>query len=478
MSDPLRERVAIFLAAEGLLQPTTLLLVAVSGGPDSLCLLHVLNRLREAGGPQLHVAHLDHGTRGDQSAAEAAVVAAWAAAWGLPITLERRDVPALAQAEGDGLLAAARRARYAFLAATALQSGSNAVVVAHQADDQAETVLLHVLRGSGLAGLRGMRPLVAWAEWANRPLPTSHAPPLIRPLLTTSRAEISAYCCAHGLAPLEDPSNRSPRFARARIRALLPTLAAENPRLNAALARTAHLCADDYDFIQQQLAAIWPALARTHPGIVILQRSLWAGLHPAMQRYALRRAAASLGTTELSLAQVEAARAAAAQTGRRLRLSRNLHVEVEAERLVLARPEATMPSVGPQLAQNELALAVPGETPLGAGWLCRVQFRPAVAAEPWAVGLAAEALAGPLHLRRRRPGDRFRPLGSPGSRTLQNFMVDRKLPRSLRAAWPILATPEAIVWVAGLAADARFVASSQSQSTIWVVLLPPAPAEE
>ncbi|NTU85914.1 MAG: tRNA lysidine(34) synthetase TilS, partial [Chloroflexales bacterium] len=298
MSDPLQSRVRAFLLDRGVLRPDALLLMAVSGGPDSLCLLHLLCGLRAEGGPALHVAHLDHGVRGEQARAEAEAVVATAAAWGVPATVIYRDVPPLARAAGEGLQAAARRARYAFLAATAQAVGAQGVAVAHQADDQAETVLLHALRGAGLAGLRGMREVVPWAEWGAPHGAVGGGCALIRPLLTTTRAEIGAYCARHELAPADDPSNSSPRYARARVRRLLPTLAAENPRVVAALGRTARVCADDYDFIQAQLNAAWPALAAEAPGAILLRREVWHALHPALQRYALRRAAARLGTAE------------------------------------------------------------------------------------------------------------------------------------------------------------------------------------
>jgi tRNA(Ile)-lysidine synthase len=165
MPEQILTRIRAFLVEHNLSHSGVLLIVAVSGGPDSLCLLHALYRLREAGGPQLHVAHLDHSFRGAESAAEAVFVAETAAAWAIPATVTRRDVPTLARSLGQGAQAAARVARYAFLAEVAEAQQAAAVVVAHQADDQAETVLFHLLRGAGLPGLRGMRAVVPSGEW-------------------------------------------------------------------------------------------------------------------------------------------------------------------------------------------------------------------------------------------------------------------------------------------------------------------------
>jgi tRNA(Ile)-lysidine synthase len=473
MRDELINRVGSFLAAQGLLRPETLLIVAVSGGPDSLCLLHALAALARSGGPQLHVAHLDHGFRGEQSAAEARTVARTAAAWGIPATVAYADVPALARAAGEGSQAAARRARYAFLAEAARAQAAHAVAVAHIADDQAETVLLHALRGAGPAGLRGMRPVVVWEEWATqeaggRRQEAGARPLLIRPLLDTTRAEVLAHCAGHDLAPADDPSNRAERYARSRVRhRLLPALAAHNPQVVAALGRTAQICADDYAFIQSALDAAWPALAAERPGALELSLAAWADLHPALRRYALRRAAARLGTADLSFAQVEAARATI-DTGspRRMPLARGLLLEFGYNSALIRSVSAPPPDVAPQLAAESVPVAAPGRTPLGGGWVCLVRREPPPEPSPWWVAIPTE-LAAALALRRRRPGDRFRPAGGRGGRRLQDLLVDRKVPQRLRDAWPILVADDVILWVAGLRADERAGAGG-ARGVLWV----------
>jgi tRNA(Ile)-lysidine synthetase-like protein len=484
-TDALLDSLRAALARHHLLQPGKLVVAAVSGGPDSLCLLHLLVRLREAGGPTVHVAHLDHGFRGAQSAAEAQFVAQAARAWGLPATIEHADVPAYAAATGQNRQAAARAARYAFLGRVAQDTGAVAVLVAHHADDQAETVLLHLLHGAGPAGLRGMREALPWPEWcpATEAAPAAAPGPLLlRPLLDVRRAAIEAYCAAHGLEPRHDPSNASPAYMRNRLRAdLLPALAAYNPHIVAALGRTARICADDYAYMQRQLDAAWPDLADERPGALLLRAAPWAALHPALQRYALRRAAALLGGAgELSYEQVEAAREAAAQgVGHQHTLAHNISLRVEHHGLLLraadAPPTAAASDALPQLHTDDVPLAVPGVVPFSPTWCAEAGSGtpPALPDDPpwrWWVVLDAERLDGPLRLRRRRPGDRFRPAGGQGSRRLQDFFVDSKLPREFRAAWPLLATPTSIVWVAGLRADARFLASGPSPLTVWVVL--------
>lgn len=464
MADDLLQHLAASLRAHGLLRPDARLLAAVSGGPDSLALLHLLARLRDAGGPQVIAAHLDHGFRGAESAADAAFVAAAAAAWGLPAHVERRDVPALARTWRLGPPAAARRARYAFLAEAARAANADALAVAHHADDQAETVLLHALRGAGPAGLRGMRPSLPWGEWSGQ---ADAGPPLIRPLLAVTHAALLTYCAEHGLAPRDDPSNRDERYARPHLRhSLLPALERARPGAAAALARSAQICAEDYDFIQSQLDAAWPALVAAAPGALRLHGPAWEALHPALQRYALRRAAAALGQRELSMAQIEAARAV--RPGHRLALGAGLLLEADQVGLTLRRPEAPSPLDGPQLPVDALPLPIPGQLDLGGGWRCLARREPPAEPSRWWAALDAGALDGPLLLRRRRAGERMRPAGGRGSRRLQDLMVDAKILAPLRAAWPLLATATALVWPAGLRPEARFAATAASRDTIWV----------
>ena len=202
---PLLDTLRRTISEHALLAPGDRVLVAVSGGPDSLALLHALHGLcEELGLADLQAAHLDHGLRGEESASEALFVAAFCRERSIPCTLERVDVSALRNEMRVGTQEAARAARYGFLEATAVAVGANNVATGHTQDDQAETVLLNILRGTGLDGLRGI-PL-------KRGIYT-------RPLLHTSRAAVEAYCAEHGLAPRRDSSNLDPsHYTRNKIR--------------------------------------------------------------------------------------------------------------------------------------------------------------------------------------------------------------------------------------------------------------------
>jgi tRNA(Ile)-lysidine synthase len=446
--------------------------VAVSGGPDSLCMLHALVQLRGDHALELHVAHLDHLLRGEESAADAAFVAATAAAWGLPVHLSSRDVAARARERRIGSQAAGRELRYAFLAELARDLEAHVVAVGHTADDQAETLLLHLLRGAGPAGLRGMRAALPWSEWAGQ---KGTGAPLIRPLLEVSRAEIERYLAAQGLAPRRDPSNAAPRYLRSRIRhELLPGLASYNPQIAGALARSAQICADDYDFVQGELDARWPELARVSSRAVRLDRELFGALHPALRRYALRRAVEELLGTGVALgfAQIEAAaEAALGPVGGRLELPAGLRLDVVHGTIAISRGALHPEAEFPQLAAEWIELPGAGAIYLGNGWIARVGRSEPAATAP-RVGLQVQLDAGQLQtglaLRPRKPGDRMRTQA--GSRRLQDLMVDHKLPRELRAAWPLLVSGETIVWVPGIAADARYLVTEATRDIVYIEL--------
>jgi tRNA(Ile)-lysidine synthetase-like protein len=484
--------VRAFIAAHQMLAPSAPVVVAVSGGPDSLCLLHVLTVLQDQLGVTLHIAHLDHMIRGAESAAEARFVAELAHKWRLTATVEAVDVPALARGSRTNLHAAARKARYAFLARVAQAAGAQAVAVAHHAGDQAETVLLHLLRGAGPEGLRGMRPAVEWKEWArleqvasemnacsssNRQVPIRR-PSLIRPLLTTTREAIERYCAEQGLEPRRDPSNLDLGAARNRIRHdLLPQLIEYNPHVVAALGRTAMICAEDQAFVRLQLDALWPRLARERQGAIDFDAAAWRALHPALQREAIRRAHAQLTATlqpgtygeTLGLEHVEQARALIERgVGRRIDLPSRVSLTVGYGNAFTlgAAPELD----GPQLADHELALPADGRVALGNGWAIELALGAPPAQLPasgWEIYIDTTALDGPLVVRRRRPGDRIR-LADDQSRRLQDLFVDAKVPRALRESWPVIATRTGIVWVAGLRAARAYLATPASEHVLMI----------
>jgi tRNA(Ile)-lysidine synthase len=421
------------------------LLVAVSGGVDSVVLLDVLLRLQDALGVRLYVAHVHHGLRGKPADRDAAFVVAEAARRNLGASVCRLD-PAECR-RGESLQAWARAARYACLDAIAAGVRASRIAVAHTMDDQAETVLLHLLRGTGPRGLAGIPPL-------------RHQ--ILRPLLGVSRAEVEAYASARHLTYRTDASNASDAYLRNRVRHhLLPLLAKEyNPQIVASLAALARLMREDESALTEQAASLLAQAGRETGLAMRLSVEALRGAMPAVARRAFQDAfqAVSRGQHALTRRHLEALR--------RL-LVRDTVVPLPGR--LEARREAAAIRIGPSAApapgtrdkQVGGAESAGGFSIRPGAWTwwpalrCRVRVRRLAAGgrvarrPPWREILSPLLLEAPLTLRRWRPGDRFRPLGMSGEKKLQDFFVDTKVPRSERARIPLLVAGKRIAWVVG-----------------------------
>ena len=460
------------------------ILVAVSGGPDSLCLLDILNRLPSRIVNAIHVAHLNHKLRGAESDADAAFVADFAQRLGLPATIESIDVEAFAQHHRRNLHQAAREVRYGFLARVADQTGAQFVAVAHHANDQAETVLMHLLRGAGTAGLRGIRPVIAWHEWRHwqgqslvggpQRLDDSDSatPYLVRPLLDITRAEIEQYCREQHLAPREDTTNNDTYWTRNRIRQeLLPQLEDYNTHIIEALTHTAATCADDNDFIRQSLQSIWSDLTHVRTDGIDFDGRVWSQLHPAIQREALRRAHRTFVSEQtLTWAQIEQARALIqkGKVGKKCELPGPLLLTIGYNHtFVIGAP--VMPSV-PQVMSASTPLAIPGRIQLRNGWSLISHYATSVPTTigKWDSYFDADKLDGTLVVRQRQPGDRLWQAGGLGTRKVQDIFVDAKIPREQRDQWPVVATSHAVVWVAGIRMAGGFTVTPATQRILAI----------
>jgi tRNA(Ile)-lysidine synthase len=416
------------------------ILVAVSGGPDSTALLVLLARLRKSLKLSLHVAHYDHGLRSRRTAQrEERFVRELAASLDVSITVGHGEVASMAKEQKLSLEDAARRRRYAFLAETAVQTRCGAVATGHTAADQAETVIMHIVRGSGLAGLAGMAPVSPW------PFPSHRDLRLIRPLLRLEREDTLAVCEDAGLVPLEDRSNVSTRFRRNRVRhEVMPLLRTFNPRVDDALVRLADTAADDYAFIARHAERL---VRRSGDGAVRLPRSRLLAVPSSLRRHALRVA---LGRAGGGLEDVAERHLVAldrllqeGKTGDRLDLPGDVTAELRREDLLLAPGRAEAPG----LPLGEAQLEVPGCGRLGPLMVAAGRSPPsdAVTAE-----VDAECLGSRVTVRRRRAGDRFQPLGMNAPKELQDFFVDEHVPRVERDRVPLFECERGIAWVGGL----------------------------
>ena len=479
--------------AHGLFAEGERVVVGLSGGPDSVALAHALAAYAPERRLALHVAHLDHLLR-DESGADGAHAAALADRLELLASLEARDVRALAADLGRGLEDAARAARYAFLAAVAARTAASAVAVGHQADDQAETVVMNFVRGSGLAGLAGMAPRAAYPLAAAeiealadlvRP-PVGAGPPwpprLVRPLLAVTRAEIEAYLAAHGLEARRDPTNADPAFLRNRVRReVLPALEALNPGLRETLARNARVIAADLAWLEAATDAAWAAVARVAETSVAFARPEWDRLPPALQGRLLRRAAARLGVAGRDFgADAVAAACRLADDGGAgpVALPGGLAASFDASALALARVRPAIPP--PHLSPEPVALAVPGEVRLPGGWAIaaalggRAPTDPPPPGDPWRATLDVDRLPAALAVRGRRAGDRLQPAGMGGRhKSVQDLFVDNHVPRHERDGWPIVVAGEEIVWVPGQRLAERGRVRADTRRVVVLTARPP-----
>jgi len=484
--------------------------VAVSGGVDSVCLLHCLQALAPSLDLRLHVAYVHHGLRAAADD-DAAFVTDRATSYGLPCAVLRVDVAALRK--GRSPQDAARIARYTALREHAASVGATAVATGHTEDDQAETVLLHLLRGSGLDGLAGMRlresgPDSRAAHHPGGPDDPSSAgshahsdapghPQIVRPLLQTSRAAIEAHCRAHALAWREDPSNASRAYRRNAVRHdLLPALETYNPRIRAALGRTAATLAIDAGYLRAQATAAlddltidptrgWDAAppAAATPTLS-LDRARYAALPAALRLHTLRVVLERLlgstaGFTQQHLAGIDdlgrdARPGSRANLPRRLRaeaaagvLRLSVEMQVRQDRVAtsvrsVAEQQLIVSGGAPDYPQDHIAdpgevpLPVPGAARFG-GWWIEATIVPIATTPPAESPVDTGELSAycdpgagtALTVRGRRPGDRLRPLGLGGSKKLQDLLVDRKVPRAERDTVPLVVGPAGILWVVG-----------------------------
>ena len=429
------------------LKPGDMVVAAVSGGPDSLALLHALARTRRVTSLRLHAAHLDHGLRGAESEADAAFVSDACHQLGVDLTSDRVDTDTFRSAHRLSLEDAARRLRYGFLARVASELGARAVALGHTLDDQAETVLMNIVRGAGLTGLRGM------GESTVRRIEGSDVH-LIRPFLKgVSRSDTEGYCEALGLEPRHDSSNDSMLMLRNRVRhELMPSLARINPRVGDAVLRLSESARRDLEYIERAVDGVWAEVAEARSGCAVIDRAAFAGLDPSVGAHLLRRAVgmASDGLADLGLRHVdEMLGLLKGRAGRSMDLPGGLVFSV-GYRTAAVGPTGLDTCPLPRL-EGEVALTVPGETAVG-GWRVIAE----VGAGLWDVGTGATCAAvssaaarGGLRVRGRRDGDRFQPLGMAGTKKLQDFMVDCRIDRSWRDRIPLVVGEGGIAWVVG-----------------------------
>ena len=453
-----------FMRDSCLLPENACLLLAVSGGADSTCLLHLLAALRQGFDIRLHVAHLDHKLRGAESAADADYVRDLADSLDIPLTVDTADVRSYKNKNKISLEEAAREVRYTFLAQTAASIGTEYIATGHTLDDQVETILMHIIRGTGIKGLVGLKPA---AEWHLSGCSFN----LIRPLLTVSRRETAAYCKKHRLIPRLDSTNLSLSPLRNRIRQqFVPLLKGYNSGIADVLLRTAAIAADETEFLDAEAARLWQSVVQEKKNMLVLDRKAIDELHPALKRHLLRAAIEGLlgSLKDIEARHIEEIMTTLdKQAGKYINLPGGLVFYVDYERYLLGRESAGLCPY--PVISGEYPLKVPGETQL-AGWRVEAAVIDKDTAGAIEQGcndfiayLDLGKIKGELKIRQRKPGDRFQPLGMKEGKKVNQFMINEKIPNPWRPRIPIVATAQQILWLVGYRIDDRVKVSARTK---------------
>ena len=445
------------------------ILVAVSGGADSVVLLDVLNRLKDAFSLKLVVAHFDHGLRPRDDEDETRFVATLADAMDLPFVTEKALTPP--GGNGMSLEEAARDLRYEFLYGAKAAHGAQKIALGHTLDDQAETVLMRLLRGSGIRGLSGIPPV--------------RHPDIVRPLIEVTRREIEGYLAHRNLKHITDPSNLEKRHLRNRIRLeLLPQLKTYQPGIVRILGQTAEIMRNETRWMAREaMEWIEGAVTVSETGDQSLPLEAFAKLAPALQSRVIRRIISRLqgGLRRIHLRHIDAVKGLTrGLPQKRLNLPNGVRV-IRTYDILLFTQQSEEKYKG-----FHVMLEGPGVFSIDAV-PCTVTIEelktktiPEIKdMSPWIAHLDGDRVTYPLVMRCFAPGDRFVPLGMTGHKKLKDFFVDQKIPTHLRKRIPLLCRGEDLVWVCGLRLDERFKVRPETKKIVRISLaLSPGPLRD
>jgi len=465
------------------------IILGLSGGPDSVCLLDLMVRLRDECGFRLIPAHLHHGIRGDEADKDLEFCRTLCASYGLDLDTRNVSIPQIARDSRLSLEEAGRLQRYHFFLDLALHYGCRKVAVAHHRDDLAETVLMRLVRGAGPEGLSGItwnRPLVM----DDRPIPNPLIK-VIRPLLAFYRSEIDSYLNEKNLLFRTDQTNRDNTYLRNRIRnVLIPGIEKDyNPRIREALARTADILQEEEKYWNLSLALFLRNTYTREKGRLIYQEPQELAKMPlGFQRRAIRFLIEKYQghLRQLDFEDVESiVKLISGQTlGKALELTGNLRVELRNEQLIFTRHLQTAFS-----SSNQTELPVPGSlssVEFGGEFTVELhQSNPGLLYDifskkmpPESVCFDAEKLHGPLTVRSWKAGDRFQPLGLKGHKKVQDLFVNRKIPREIRNRVPLVCDSQQILWVTGIQPSEAAKVTAETRQVVRIQFVPePDPAD-
>lgn len=448
------EKIKKWCDCQELIKNGDTILIACSGGPDSLALTDIFCKLKNEYELKLAVAHLDHMIRGEESKADAKFVKEFCKQRDIIYFEKSVDVPAYAQKYSLSTEDAARSVRYQFLREVAKKLGGAKIATGHHKDDQAETVLLHLLRGAGSSGIGGIRPLNCG---------------IIRPLLSVSRAEIEKYCQEMNLRPRIDATNLVPFYLRNKVRLqLLPELEKEyNPAIKEALCRSGELIGTEHQFIRAYTENYFDQFTKFENEKIIFQKNELGKLHLAIKRELFRLAIEKIRghLKEISFFHIE----------QMIWFAENGKVRTVLElpgRLILKCGYDALElyylhdkEIQPVKEFEPIRLMVPGKTEvpeLGIVVETEIFHRYIRVLNRNQIICDMDKLNQPLYVRRRKPGDRFQPSGMNGSKKLKDFFIDCKIEQEKRNYVALFCSQEEIFWVGGLRQSQNSMVTSET----------------
>lgn len=454
------------IQAHGLLETGDAIVVAVSGGPDSVALLHALTRLRLEFEYTIAAAHVNHQFRGEEADEDSRYVQRLCRELAIPCFVDSIDVPQFIEETGLNPQEAARQVRYRFLRQVAGEMGGAKVATAHHADDQLETMVMRLVRGTGIEGLAGI-PLCRSEEDIK----------IIRPLLEVTRDQIEKYCEEEGLSPRQDASNWSDKYLRNRIRRhWIPLMREENPHVASAAVHLAGVLREENDYMRQEsvekLASI---IEEQNTNTMIIRQNDFLTHHLALQRRMIKLILSYLlksDIKEIGYAHIESIRQIIedAHPAACTHLPGGLQVRREYQRVIFSFSSDTN-SIPPYI----YSLNIPGQTYISEiGLAVRCYYGDRDERNRLAEGTFAmfdpESVKGKLYVRQRRAGDRMVPLGMHGSKKVKDILIDKKIPRQQRDQIPLLTDDEHVLWIPGVRRSRWHVPKKEADVVLYVVL--------
>lgn len=439
------------------------IIVGVSGGPDSVCLLHILHGLKEQLSIKIHTVHINHMLRGNESDCDQEYVGGLCEKLGIPLHVTKCDIKMLSEAKGISLEEAGRLARYDEFKRSAEKTGSARIAVAHNKNDQAETVLMNIIRGTGLDGLKGM-------EYINGNI--------IRPLLDITRDEIERYCSENGLNPRTDSSNLSSIYTRNRVRREIVPLINErfNTDITDKIFRMSSIIKEESSFLEETATAAFKDCIDKREGYGIsIKTYTIKGLHPALAKRILRLAFKDLKGNLKGIENIHVEdvfdMAINGRTGSQLHLPGNLRVYKDYEVLKIYYENGSDTE-----SYFEAQVEIPGITSI---WGNNLMIKASIikieeylevlskySPESFEQFFDYEKLQKGMYIRTRKNGDIFKPYNSNGTKKLKEYFIDKKISREARKSIPLIAMGNEIVWIIGYGISDKFKVNMESKTVL------------